>query len=335
MIHQNKIKKFILDNLSSHEKNIVHAAINKFGVSRQAVHRHIINLIKENKIVAYGNTKGRHYELMPQANYSKKISLRDLGGSRQFLDDFILPHIELLPKNIYEIFEYSAGSLINNILDHAEATSVYFKIFINHEEAHLILTDNGVGLFENIHEGLSLSSTQMAAMEIAKGNVTTDPQHHSGDELNTIIHLFDKAIIDSANKSLKYCNNNNSWEINPSQHKNGTRIHLQINPNSGRTCADVFYKIFHEEKKKIRIPLNLINMSEKKIVNSRSYAKNILRNIDNYEKIEFDFNKIDLISPAFADELARMTKEKNQFADIAWMNTNKTVEMLMDRAFKR
>ena len=60
-----------------------------------------------------------------------------------------------------------------------------------------------------------------------------------------------------------------------------------------------------------------------------------MRNIDNYKIIEFDFNKIDLISPAFADELARKTKEKNQFADIAWMNTNKTVEMLMDRAFKR
>ena len=34
------------------------------------------------------------------------------------------------------------------------------------------------------------------------------------------------------------------------------------------------------------------------------------------QKIEFDFNKIDLISPAFADELARKTKEKNQFADM-------------------
>ena len=109
MIHKNKIKKFILDNLSSHEKNIVHAAINKFGVSRQAVHRHMINLIKENKIVAYGNTKGRYYELMPQANYSKKISVEDIKSSRKFLDDFILPHIELLPKNIYEIFEYSSG----------------------------------------------------------------------------------------------------------------------------------------------------------------------------------------------------------------------------------
>ena len=335
MIYKNKIKNFILDNLSSHEKNIVHAAINKFGVSRQAVNRHMINLIKENKIVAHGNTKGRHYELMPQANYSKKISMEDIKGSRKFLDDFILPHIELLPKNIYEIFEYSAGSLINNIVDHAKATSVYFKIFINHEEAHLVLTDNGVGLFENIYKGLSLSSTQMAAMEIAKGNVTTDPDRHSGDELNTIIHLFDKAIIDSANKSLRYFNNNNCWEINPSRHQNGTRIHLQINPNSDRTCADVFHRIFKKEKKKIRIPLNLLNMSEKKIVNSRSYAENILRNIDNYKKIEFDFNKIDLISPAFADELARKTKEKNQFADIAWMNTNKTVEMLLVRAFRR
>ena len=335
MNNKNKIKNFILDNLSSHEKNIVQAAINKFGVSRQAIHRHMINLIKENKVIAYGNTKGRYYKLIPLANYSKTIDIKDYNNSRRFLEKFIIPHINILPRNIYEIFEYSAGSLFNNIIDHSNATKVYFKIYINHDEAHFILTDNGIGLFENICQGLELSNAQLAAFELAKGSITTDPENHSGDELNSIIHLFDLVTIESAKKSLIYSNDNNHWEINNSLHQQGTRIHLKINPRSNRTCADIFYKIFQKEKKKIRIPINILNMSENNVLNSRSHAKSILRNIKDYKKIEFDFNDIDLISPAFADELARKTEEENQFADIKWMNTNKTVDMLMNRAFKR
>ena len=104
MNQNNKIKKFILNNLSRHEKDIVQAAIIKFGVSRQAIHRHMINLINENKIIAFGNTKGRYYELMPIANYNRKINVNEIKNSRQFLEDYILPNIESLPKNIYEIF---------------------------------------------------------------------------------------------------------------------------------------------------------------------------------------------------------------------------------------
>ena len=44
-----KIKNFILNNLTKHEKNIVQLAISKFGVSRQAVHRHMTSLIDQKK----------------------------------------------------------------------------------------------------------------------------------------------------------------------------------------------------------------------------------------------------------------------------------------------
>ena len=81
--------------------------------------------------------------------------------------------------------------------------------------------------------------------------------------------------------------------------------------------------------------MNLLDASEQKIVNSRSQINSVLRNIYNYNKVEFDFQKVDLIGPAFADELVRKTKEKNQQAEIKWINTNKTVDLLMSRALVR
>ena len=51
--------------------------------------------------------------------------------------------------------------------------------------------------------------------------------------------------------------------------------------------------------------------------------------------MEFDFQKIDLIGPSFADALVRKTKEYNKYANIEWVNTNPTVDLLMSRALDR
>jgi len=60
-----------------------------------------------------------------------------------------------------------------------------------------------------------------------------------------------------------------------------------------------------------------------------------LNNISDLQSIEFDFNHIDLIGPAFADELVRKTKQKNNSININWINSNKVVDVLMSRAVNR
>ena len=123
--------------------------------------------------------------------------------------------------------------------------------------------------------------------------------------------------------------------INHSTQQQGTRIHLEIEPSSERTCQNIFQKIFTGRDQSIRIPINLLTVSGSELVNSRAQAQSVLRNISDLKKIEFDFNNIDLIGPAFADELVRKTKAKNQVADIKWINCNETVDVLMSRALNR
>ena len=89
----------------------------------------------------------------------------------------------------------------------------------------------------------------MAALEIAKGGLTTDPDNHSGEELHTLINLFDQVTIDSTGISLKFDNKSHSWMIDRSIHKKGTRIHLKIKPSSKRTCQKYFKDCSKENKK--------------------------------------------------------------------------------------
>ena len=41
MKSSDQIKKFILDNLTLHQRDIIHTAIRKFGKSRQAILKHM------------------------------------------------------------------------------------------------------------------------------------------------------------------------------------------------------------------------------------------------------------------------------------------------------
>ena len=335
MNSSNKIKAFILDNINLHQKDIIQTAINRFGVSRQAIHKHMNSLIYDKKVVGYGTTKGRYYELIPEVNYYKSINVDSKFDVQNTFDKYVQQHIKSLPNNITEIFEFSILGLLNNVKEHSEASKLYFKIYIDHKEAHFIINDNGVGILKHIKSGLQLTSFEQAALELVKGSVSINCNQYSGEELNAIIHLFDKASIDSCRKSMVFTLKKGNWELKPSMQGKGTKIHLKIAISSKNSCADTFDTFFNSTDLVIRIPVNFLNLSKNKIINSRSLAKILLKNVKNYKKVQFDFLNIDLIGPAFANALINISTENNKHAEIKWLNMNETIDLLMSRALER
>ena len=64
-------------------------------------------------------------------------------------------------------------------------------------------------------------------------------------------------------------------------------------------------------------------------------AKTILSNINNIRKIKFDFNNVDLIGPAFADELIRGLNKKEKAIEVQWINSNEMIDIMMSHAVER
>ena len=330
-----KIKTFILNNISLHQKDIIYTAINQFGISRQAVLKHMNALINDKKVMAYGKTRDRTYQLIPQVNFSKSIAINDDFICHEVVQKNILVHLKPLAKNIYQICEFSIEALLNNIVDHAQATNLYVKLYLTYTDLHIIISDNGTGLFRNIKSKLNLDSIQLALMEVAKGQVTTDPDHHSGDELNTVVNLFDSVKIDSSGFGLVYSSKDKAWQAVRSKQQQGTRVHLQIDPKAKRSCEETFKYLFKNQKECLCIPINLLKEPGKKTLNSRVIVKSIFWNITSAKNIQFDFGNVDLIGPAVADELVRQARSINREVVIKWMNCNETIDLLMRRALKR
>ena len=112
MKSSDQIKKFILDNLTLHQRDIIHTAIQKFGLSRQAVLKHMNTLIAEKQVVAHGKTRDRFYELRPQVNFSKIIDI-----NADFLPEEILPYEEVKKSVI--------NSYNNSLKDEAMKNYIY------------------------------------------------------------------------------------------------------------------------------------------------------------------------------------------------------------------
>ena len=126
------IKQFILENLTRHQKDIIKAAIRKFGLSRQAILKHMNTLISDDQVVAHGKTRDRFYELKPQVNYSNSIDTTEGFDPKSILNTQIFPHLKSLSQNVRELCEFSLSALFYNIHDHAAATQVNYKIYISH-----------------------------------------------------------------------------------------------------------------------------------------------------------------------------------------------------------
>ena len=120
-----KIKQFILENLSVHQKDIIKASIRKFGLSRQAILKHMHALINEDRVVAHGKTRDRFYELKPLVNFTKTINLNESIYADMILKSQILPNLEVLRKNIFEICEYSFRAILIQAFYFANRNSFY------------------------------------------------------------------------------------------------------------------------------------------------------------------------------------------------------------------
>ena len=329
-----QIQNFILDNLSRHQRDIIKAAISKFGVSRQAVLKHMNTLIREKRVVAYGKTKDRYYELEPLLNYTKLVDITQGFKTDRFLRTDIVKHLSSLPDNICEICEYALAVLLHNVVDHASATHLSMKIFSTRDETHLMVTDNGVGIFHHIRDGLGLGGKTISAIELAKGHQNHEPGNHAGDDLQAVMMLFDGITIDSAEISLRYEKNVDRWSLQESKQARGTKIHLEIATKTDITCNKIFNRLFSEEKSVVRIPVNLASTNGE-LLTSKDQAHKLVHNLEFSKEVEFDFAGIDLIGPAFAHELVWITRDKNKSIDIDWINAVATVDLLMSRAIKR
>jgi len=326
----NEVRQFILENIEDHPGDITSFVSAKFGISRQASHRHIQKLVLNGLIIAKGTTRNRVYHVKPLVHFVDNLPLKGLEEDRLWRES-ILPLMENVPPNVLQICHHGFTEMVNNAIDHSEGTSLEITVLRTYKLIELQISDNGIGIFNKIQRAFNLDDPLHAILELSKGKLTTDPIHHSGEGIFFTSRIFDRFAILSGKLSFTHLEPDNDWLLeNREIVFSGTLVDLQINVHSKRSTQKVFDRFAADDFSfsKTHVPVFLARYGNENLV-SRSQAKRLLTRFERFKEIVLDFDNVESIGQAFADEIFRVFVSQNPNIHLIPVNTNSQVKKMI------
>jgi len=327
-----QIRQFILGKVEHHPEDVVRLTAQTFGISRQAVNKHIQRLIQQKALRVQGSTRNRRYLLRPLEEWEHIYPLDEgLAEDRVWRSD-IAPFVSTLPDNLIDIWHYGFTEILNNAIDHSSGTRVHVQITKTALNAKIVVYDNGEGIFKKIQRELGLHDERHSVLELAKGKLTTDPQNHTGEGIFFSSKMFDDFAILSGNV---YFSHNfeevEDWIFEQQGFQSGTAVFMEIANKTSRTTKQVFDAFTTDDDcgfTKTVVPVRLTQYGDDKLV-SRSQAKRLLARIDKFKTVILDFDAVETIGQAFADEIFRVFNHHHPETELTYIKANQNVQHMI------
>lgn len=327
------IRQFILEHVGSNPNTITALTSKKFGVTRQTIgSNHIARLVEQGELVAEGKTRNRRYRL---AEDKKTFSfpLDGLGEDRVWRED-IAPNMPDMPDNAGEIWGYGFTEMLNNAIDHSDGKAVKISLYRTPVSCRILILDDGVGIFRQIQQKLQLEDESHAVLELSKGKLTTDPERHTGEGIFFSSRLFDEFFILSGDMFFSHQDNRSEDWLLTGEPEQGTCVSMTLQNAASRTLKEVFDEFTSDEDygfNKTVISVSLAVYGNESLV-SRSQAKRLLARTDRFKTVVFDFDGIEKIGQAFADEMFRVFRNAHPDISVLSINTKPEVQRFIGRA---
>jgi hypothetical protein len=333
-----KIRQFIVQALSVDEfRDISGRAESEFHVTRQAVNKQLKRLEENGVIEGRGRTQGREYRL----TFERFDTQRRIAGLREYdlWEEFALPHLKSVRENVLGILRYGFTEIVNNAIDHSESETVDVRLERSPKKIRFVVADAGVGIFHKIQSALQLPSAQEAVFELQKGGFTTDPTRHSGEGIFFTSRMLDSFSLISRGIYLGHKREGDDWMLGEDDASEvGTAVFLEIDPDSAHTMDEVYqhYSVPRKDMNfnRTHVVLSLLQSGENTLV-SRSQAKRVLTRLPRFKEVMLDFEGVNTIGQAFADEIFRVFARAHPDVRLIPMNTTEEVTRMIDRAQAR
>jgi anti-sigma regulatory factor (Ser/Thr protein kinase)/biotin operon repressor len=330
-----EIRGFILTNIEKNSSDIARLVGERFGISRQAVNKHLKNLVTEGALVPEGKTRYRKYKLAALLEWRKRYTLgpeieEDLVWSRDV--SLVLGN---LPKNVMDIWHFCITEMFNNAIDHSGGKTVFVKIAKTAANTQIMLMDDGVGIFKKIQSAMRLMDERHAILELAKGKLTTDPKGHTGQGIFFTSRVLDSFDILSHGVFFTHTfGAEEDWILERPEATDGTTVFMKLNNHSARTDKQIFDQYSSGEDygfTKTVVPVRLAQYGDDKLI-SRSQAKRLLARVDRFKTVLFDFRAVETVGQAFADEIFRVFAQGHPNIAVTPINATPQVQQMINAA---
>lgn len=331
----NELVRTVTLDVVEHPRDLTRQYAERLGISRVAANKYIQRLESEGWIARSGPPTHPVFSPGYKRRVSRLYSLVGLEEDVAWERDF-KPYFNL-SGNIQNITSHGFTEMVNNAIDHSGGKSVFVWMSQDENQLHLIISDDGVGIFFKIANTLGLPDMRQALFELSKGKLTTDPSKHTGEGVFFTSRMFDSFEISANNLIFNHDDRlQHDWlEEAKGIFPEGTAVVMTISLRSERTTASVYAQFTDAPEdydfSKTVVPMKLAKYGDEQLV-SRSQAKRLIARFDRFKKVILDFSEINEIGQAFADELFRVYGNAHPGVELIPTNMTQQVERMWLRA---
>lgn len=313
---------YILDKISAGSKSVSKEVSEAFGMSPNTVHTYLNELIDDDIITK--QKRGEYKLVTIQETYDFKRSQGELSSDTIVYESCLDKKISHLSENIKHIWAYAVSEMVNNVIDHSTAENMQVIITQNYLRTGVIISDNGVGIFEKIKNHFALANLDEAICELFKGKLTTDKENHSGEGIFFTSKMMDTFLIASSGKvfaTTKY-NNEQVFDLNDSS--SGTCVVMSLSNFTNRTAKEVFDSFSDTDGAFTTTKIPIKSIFDSAPI-SRSQAKRVCYRLDNFEEVIFDFDNVSWMGQGFAHQIFVVYQNAHPNVKLIPINMNDSV----------
>lgn len=315
------------------------------GLSRVAASRRLQRLVKAEYLHREGEGTRPSYRLGSKRFWRGQTAVADLaaqGGEFTVWEQHLAPLLQDLPVQLVNLASIGFTEMLNNALDHAQATQVAMGLHLAQGRLQMFVADDGVGIFRHIAQALKLFDVRLALLELAKGKFTTAPAGHSGMGVFVSSRMLDGFAIESG--GIVFDRRVGASALAPFDWVDirrtlveapATVVRMDLDLGTTRTAQAVYERYFDPDEvggeafHTTEIPVRLAQLSSQLV--SRSQGKWVVERAAQFRTVVLDFEGVALVGQAFADEVFRVFATAHPQVQLRRVNVSEEVERALVR----
>lgn len=328
-----RIRRYLLEKIDFGYVDVAKRTAEAYKISLTTVYRYLKELEAEHVIYKKDNRYCLAEDFHRYVLHREKNEIRD---EDLIYDKYIESAVCDLPNNVKRIWQYAFTEMMNNAIDHSEASEVIITLSKNYLNLKILLMDNGIGIFKKIKEYCHYDSLDDAVQELFKGKLTTDSQNHSGEgifftsrSLDSFAAISDGKIFSHDKYFESIRNLKDSTVLKDWEKRKGTVIFMVLSNYSNKSLREVFdtFADVNGGFTKTHIPIK--NIYEVDPV-SRSQAKRLCNRFDDFQEVELDFKGIEEIGQGFAHEIFVVFQNRHKEIKLIPVNVTEAVQKMIN-----
>ncbi|WKB51705.1 STAS-like domain-containing protein [Eleftheria terrae] len=319
------LQRWITTGATFHPQDLSAEAARRFGVGRSTASRALRELIDSGWLVREGRSRPS-YRPGVMREVTRSYRLAGLDEQTPWERDFA-PCFDL-PEGVAGLAHHAYTELLNNAIDHSGGSQVTVSMRQNRTHLHLLMSDDGCGVFDRIRDAFDIDDARLALLELSKGKLTSQPERHTGRGLFFTSRLFD--VFDLYANGLVYQHQHwqrRDWLSANPLHRPGSTIFMSLPLNTTRTLAQVYEEHAAADGAdfgRTVVPMRLARLAGEDL-ESRAQAKRIVARFQSFQTVELDFADVPVIGQAFADELFRVFAQQHPGVSLRPLNMSPAV----------